>query len=201
MCWRLFRWVCKCEKETLDSSKNVTLLVFLLLLSSKTFGPWENIVNASGHSFISKTKGLIHWLLSTILMKRSFRRRTSMVFLELDTFSLRGILFCGWGTFTLHFFDQNNFNAKFLSPCQKCYNDRFFSRVSWQEIYMAPREGWSLNWSSCLLPPFLFRPLQAMIWSNQNFMADLLMKKLTYFNIHLLKTVEDKFLMICGRPR
>jgi len=170
MCWRLFRWVCKCEKETLDSSQNVIVLVFLLLLSSKTFGPWENIVNASGHSFISKTKGLIHWLLSTTLMKRSFRRRTLMVFVELDTFSLRDILFCGWGTFTLL---MPNF-----SRLVKCYNDRFFSRVSWQEIYIWHRAKVDPRTESCFLPPFLFRPLQAMIWSNQNFMADLLVKKI-----------------------
>lgn len=37
-----------------------------------------------------------------------------MVFVEIDTFSQRDILFCGWGTFTLHFFDQNNFSAEFL---------------------------------------------------------------------------------------
>ena len=74
VCLELLKCFCKSSKWTLQSSQNVASL-FLPIFSCTTFGPLENMVKASGHSFISKTSGLKHSVLSTTLINgdRSFR--------------------------------------------------------------------------------------------------------------------------------
>ena len=78
VCSGLLKCFCKSFKRTLQSLQDVTS-PFLPTFSWRTFGPLENMVKASGHSFISKTSGLKHSFRTTTLINgdRSFRTSVS----------------------------------------------------------------------------------------------------------------------------